>query len=164
MFFCHALVPLRCPNLIVPASTSHLSWVIQQVLSKRNSMDVIVVHGIFLHKVCKLDCSTYPGPHSMWQGPSHKCLSSCDRRFLVRFLFLFWSSHIPWLMTLWQRRWIIQHQGAWHEYALWDKFLSATRHKLDSYSSWSIISTNLSATIFAMKHACQTCKTSWVIW
>jgi len=106
----------------------------------------------------------HTGPNSMWQGPSHKCLSSCDRRFLVRFLFLFWSSHIPWLMTLWQRRWIIQHQGAWHEYALWDKFLSATRHKLDSYSSWSIISTNLSATIFAMKHTCQTCKTSWVIW
>ena len=143
----------------------HLTfWVIQQVLSKRNSMDVIVVHGMFLHNVCKLDCSTYPGPHSMWQGPSHKCLSSCDRRFLVRFLFLFWSSHIPWLMTLWQRRWIIQHQGAWHEYALWDKFLFATRHKLDSNSSWSIISTNLRATIFAMKHTCQTCKTSWVIW
>ena len=84
--------------------------------------------------------------------------------FLFVFRFLFWSSHIPWLMTLWQRPWIIQHQGAWHEYALWDKFLSATRHKLDSYSSWSIISTNLSATIFAMKHTCQTCKTSWVIW
>ena len=61
------------------------------------------------------------------------------------FLFVFFSdpSIFPelvcgrvWLMALWQRWSIIHHQGGWHEseYALWDKFLSATRHKLDSYS------------------------------
>ena len=156
MFFCHALVPLFPPQ--------HLTfWVIQQVLSKRNSIDVIVVHGMFLHNVCKLDCSTYRAKFDV-AGSFPQMFVIMWSSFSCSFLFLFWSSHIPWLMTLWQRRWIIQHQGAWHEYALWDKFLSATRHKLDSYSSWSIISTNLSATIFAMKHTCQTCKTSWVIW
>ena len=80
--------------------------------------------------------------------------------FLVSFLF--WSLHIPpiglWQSALWQRWSIIHHQGGWHEseYALWDKFLSATRHKLHSCSFRSIISTNLSATIFAVKHTCQT--------
>ena len=83
------------------------------------------------------------------------------------FLFVFFSdpSIFPqlvcgrvWLMALWQRWSIIHHQGGWHEseYALWDKFLSATRHKLHSCSFRSIISTNLSATIFAVKHTCQT--------
>jgi len=113
-----------------------------------------------VHNVCKLDGSAYPGPVSTWKSPSKRCLSSCDWHFLARFLF--WSLHIPpiglWQSALWQRWSIIHHQGGWHEseYALWDKFLSATRHKLDSYSFRSIISTNLSATIFAVKHTCQT--------
>ena len=75
---------------------------------------------------------------------------------IVVFLLVFFSypSIFPilvcgrvWLMALWQRWSIIHHQGGWHEYALWDKFLSATRHKLDSCSFRSIISINLSATI-----------------
>ena len=60
--------------------------------------------------------------------------------FSCSFPLFFWSSHIPpfccrvWLLAPWQRRSNIHHQGGWHEYALWDKFLSATCHKLDSYS------------------------------
>jgi len=67
-----------------------------------------------------------------------------------------------WLMALWQRWSIIHHQGGWHEYALWDKFLSATRHKLDSYSFRSIIFDKFERNDFALKHTCQTCKTYWV--
>ena len=49
-----------------------------------------------LHNACKLD-----GPQPplwTWKGPSKRCLSSCDCRFLR---FLFWSLHIPWF-GLWQ--------------------------------------------------------------
>ena len=124
-----------------------------------------------IHNVCKLDGSTYPGPLLRWKGPCEGwLLASCDLRFLVCFFFPDPSifPHLVcgrvWLMALWQRWSIIHHQGGWHEYALWDKFLSATRHKLDSYSFRSIIFDKFERNDFALKHTCQTCKTYWVIW
>ena len=105
-----------------------------------------------LHNVCKLDCPQ--PPLWTWKGPSKRCLSSCDCRFLR---FLFWSLHIPWF-GLWQS----VANGALTKmsnyppsmgltWILWDKLLSATRHKLESHHSFpSIIWTNLSATIFAV--------------
>ena len=53
-----------------------------------------------VHNLCKLDGSipVYPEPLSTWKGPSKRCLSSCDCRFLVGFPF---SVHIP-PFGLWQ--------------------------------------------------------------
>ena len=108
-----------------------------------------------VHNVCKLDGSTYPGPLRRGKVlPRGVC-----HHVIAVFLFVFFSDpsifpHLVcgrvWLMALWQRWSIIHHQGAWHEYALWDKAFSATRHKLDSHSFRSIILTNLSARIFAV--------------
>ena len=73
---------------------------------------------------------------------------SCWFSFLCIFPHLVYGR--AWPMALWQRWSIIHHQGGWHEYALWDKFLSATRHKLDGHSFRSIVLTNLGARIFAV--------------
>ena len=75
---------------------------------------------------------------------------SCWFSFLIPPCSPIWFVTELWLRAPWQRWSLIHHQGGWHEYALWDKFLSATRHRLDSHSFRSIILTNLGARVFAV--------------
>ena len=106
-----------------------------------------------LHNMCKLD-GLYTLGH-FWRGRVLPRGGACHHVIVV-FLFVFFfdpTQKVQPPFGLWQTvasgTLTIHHQGGWHEKAL-GQFHSATHHKLESHSFRSVMSTNLSAPIFAL--------------